>query len=230
MIERGFGRLPAADARDAAYPMRAALRPGPLPTSRYFNTGRLLPFDQGSTGTCVGMAWTGFLLAAPLMCKDAPSPYDTYRGLILLDEWADNDVEATQPDARLQFGSSVRAGAKYLQGQGRLASYVWTNNTEDMAKWILTGRGVIVLGTDWHWNMSEPDDEDVVHLGGGLAGGHAYLCVGYNRTTRMFRCLNSWGTAFGQRGRFWISQEDMAFLLAAGGESCAAVEQPVAPL
>lgn len=226
-MTRGFGRIPAPDARDAAYPMRAALRPGPLPTSRYFLTGSHMPLDQGQTGTCVAHAWTGFLFAAPLMCKDAPSAFDSYRGIVLADEFTDNDFEASQPNSNLQFGTSVRGGAKYFQAQGRLASYVWAESTGDMALWILTGRGPVVLGTDWHWNMSDLDAKGVAHIGGGIAGGHAYLCVGYNKTRRMFRCINSWGDSFGEHGRFWITEDDMAVLLSAQGEACAAIEQKV---
>jgi hypothetical protein len=223
----GFGRIAVPDARDESYPMRAALRPGPLPTSRYFLTGSQLPLDQGQTGTCVAHAWTGFLLAAPLMSKGVPSAFDAYRGIVLADEFSENDFEATQPNENLQSGSSVRGGAKYFQAQGRLKSYVWASSTEDMALWLLTGRGPIVLGTDWHWNMSDLDAKGVAHLGGGIADGHAYLCIGYNRLYRMFRCINSWGSSFGSNGRFWILEDEMAVLLDAQGEACAAVEQKV---
>lgn len=226
-MKHGFGRIHVPDARDASYPMRAALRPGVLPNSRYYVTGPKLPLDQGQTGTCVAHAWTGFLLSAPLMCKDAPSAFDTYRGIVAVDEFSDNDFEATAPNDQLQYGSSIRGGAKYLQSQGRLASYVWAESTEDMARWLLTGRGTITLGTDWHWNMSDLDAKGVAHLGGGIAGGHAYLCIGYSRVRKMFRCLNSWGMSFGSHGRFWIEEDDMGVLLSAQGEACAAVEQPL---
>jgi len=228
--DRGFGRLPAPDARDRQYPMRAALRPVALPAQRYYATGPQLPLDQGQTGTCVAHAWTGFLLAAPMMDKSVPSAFDTYRGLVLEDEFPENDVEALLPNAQLQYGSSVRGGAKYFQSQGRLKSYVWASGVEDMRRWLLGGFGTVVLGTEWHWNMSELDRAYRAHLGGGIAGGHAYLCIGYSTPKKMFRCLNSWGPTFGAHGRFWIHQDDMAILLAAQGEAAAAVEQAIPPV
>lgn len=225
----GFGRLHVPDARDAAYPMRAALRPAPLPVSRYYKTGAL-PLDQGQTGTCTAHSAVGFLMAAPMMTKAVPSPFDIYRDTVANDEFEENDVEAQYSDAMLQMGTSVRATVQTLRRRGYIKSFVWAESTDDMAKWLLTGKGTVMLGTDWHWNMSDLDSQGVARLGGGIAGGHAYLCIGYNRITRMFRCMNSWGRSFGSVGRFWITHDDMGVLLAAAGEACAAVEQHVAPV
>src|SRR4051812_47514495 len=126
------GRRYAPDPRDHAYPMRSLLRAQALPASRYWGTDSRLPLDQGDTGTCTAHGWAGFLMAAPLETKNAPSPFDMYRGFVAIDEWTDNDHEATDPDnSHLQAGSSVRAGAKWLQAQGRLQSYVWTYNADE---------------------------------------------------------------------------------------------------
>lgn len=35
-------------------------------------------------------------------------------------------------------------------------------------------------------------------------GGHAVLCVGYNRTTRQYIMRNSWGESFGDKGYFYL--------------------------
>ncbi len=76
--------------------------------------------------------------------------------------------------------------------------------------------------------MFTPDDRGLVVPTGGIAGGHAYLISGYNRLTKKYRCVNSWGEFWGQRGRFWIREEDMHRLLfELDGEACAAVEKPV---
>ena len=39
---------------------------------------------------------------------------------------------------------------------------------------------------------------------------------------------NSWGSGWGQNGRFKMTVQDFASLFANGGEACAAVELPVA--
>jgi len=227
--DRGFGRIPVKDSRDARYPMRLALQPAPVPAYRYYATGVHLPLDQGHTGTCVAHAWTGFLYASLMMDKTAPSPFDTYRGIVAVDEFTDNDVEVTAADEDLQYGTSVRAGAQYLRTGGHLKSFVWSNSADEMALWLLTGKGTIVLGTTWYWDMSDLQEGYAIP-GGGVAGGHAYLCIGYNKKAQAFRCLNSWGPEFGEKGRFWIHHQDMEDLIQDDGEACAAVEQKVVPL
>ena len=37
-----------------------------------------------------------------------------------------------------------------------------------------------------------------------LAGGHCMIIVGYNDTTQMFTCANSWGTSWGNKGYCYI--------------------------
>lgn len=229
-IKRGFGRLYTPDIRDAQYPMRALLRATPLPPSRYYPTGPKLPMDQGETGTCVAHAWTGFLCAALMMCPNPPNVYETYRGIVAIDEWSENDHEATATDiSELQSGTSVRAGAQYLRGKGHLKSFLWTRSADEAATWLLSGKGTLVMGTDWYSGMSDLTPRHLARVEGVIMGGHAYLAVGYNRTTKMFRCLNSWGKGWGKQGRFWIQHDDMQTLIRANGECCAAVEQVVPP-
>lgn len=38
-------------------------------------------------------------------------------------------------------------------------------------------------------------------------GGHAVLCVGYDRAKQMVKVRNSWGASWGQRGYFWMPYE-----------------------
>ena len=228
----GLGRRFIPDPEDRKYPMRAVLRPRAIPQQRYYQTGRQLPLDQGNTGTCVAHAWTAFLYAALMMSRTAPSPYDTYREIVKVDEWDDNDFEATSPRIQdLQFGTSVRAGAKVMQAQGHLKNYVWSRDADEMALWLLTGQGTIVLGTTWYWDMGDLRDGGFAYPTGGVAGGHAYLAIGYSRNYKAFRCLKSWGSEFGAKGRFWIHHQDMDKLVKLeDGEACAAVQQVVLPV
>lgn len=227
---RGFGRIHSPDSRDAQFPMRAMLRPLHLPISRYYTIPRTLPLDQLSSNTCVGHAWTAFMLAAPDMYRQPLSAYDMYRGMVAIDEFEDNDGEATQMDgAKLIYGTSVRAGAKYLQGMKLVTSYIWAHTADEMATWILGGQGTVVMGTNWYDSMSDLGDKDFARITGSPVGGHAYLAIGYNRTTLSFRCLNSWGRNWGSDGRFSIAHPDMDRLLKENGEACTAVETVVLP-
>lgn len=245
MPDRGFGRRHAPDPRDARYPMRLLLDPlrdqffprGLPAGTRHYRQGPVL--DQGPTGTCVAHAWAGWLYGAPLMTKPAsvPTPYNLYRAIVAIDEWDDNDFEATAPDNQLQSGTSVRAGVQLLRSRGHVQNFLWAETTEDVRAWHLAGLGGVVLGTWWTEGMLDPDRDGVLHYTGDAVGGHAYKTSGWTdtlkykgRTQRAARILNSWGDTWGENGRAWILEEDLARLIADQGECCAATEQRVAPL
>lgn len=226
-VDRGFGRLPAADPRDEHYPMRALLDPSAsavVPKTRhwsYFSHA----LDQGSTSQCVAYSWLHFLLSAPVAhgpnveMRLRPNAYAErlYREAQRMDEWPGENYD----------GTSVRAGAKALQAQGRLSEYRWARTVDEMRLYVLQ-RGVLVFGTNWHVGML-----DVNHLGyieptGSIVGGHAYALTGYSAERRAFRVLNSWGMSWGHKGRAWLHEDHAAFLLANDGEACSGTEVRVA--
>jgi hypothetical protein len=217
-VSGGLGRLPAPDARDSGFPMRAAMRAAPTRTSytwAYFRQ----PLDQGDTGTCVGHAWRHWLETAPIICPRDREPRATtiYLEAALRDPWPDNDA------GDLAFGTSVRAGAQALQARGHVGAYVWATDAGTVRDFVLTS-GAVVLGTDWYERFDAPDRSGTVRIDGRVRGGHAYLCLGYSSARGAFRCLNSWGRGYGQNGRFWLPGEALEKLLADGGEACAAAE------
>lgn len=230
IIEYGMGRIHAPDPNDHKYLMRMAMAAelpdlSALPSTRYYRAGPVL--TQGNTGTCVGHAWRQWLSSAPLMTKGGPSAFDLYRYCLSLDEWQENDWEINARDDQLQFGTSVRAGAKAITQLGRMQTYVWAFSVDDMKAWLLGGHGTVVIGSLWKSQMFTPDTSGFVHVHGDVVGGHAYLCLGYSSYYRAFRFVNSWGEWWGQKGRFWMSEDDMALLLQEGGEACTAIEQKI---
>lgn len=235
--QRFFGRLHAPDSRDAAFPMRLMLDPirevafprGIPEGTRHYNTGPIL--NQGATGTCVAHGWTSKANGAPIMQPTGLHPYDLYRKIVLVDEWRENDREATAPNGQLQSGTSVRAGAKVLQSMGLLQSYLWAESVDDVRAWHLAGKGGIVLGTTWKSDMMKVDSDGFVSYTGRDEGGHCYVTKGWSdtvkrggRKVRAARCQQSWGDKWGQKGFFWFSEEDLAKAIADYGEACAATE------
>jgi hypothetical protein len=216
----GLGRLAAPDDRDRAYPMRAVLPAMALPKSRTWRAPA--PLDQGPTSCCVGFAWRHWLSAAPIMDKpDAgPSAFAIYDAATQVDEWAENDR-----DTERRFGTSVRAAAKVIQSLGHLTTYVWAERAEDARDFIL-GQSPVVLGTDWMQAFFTPARDGTVRYrpDDTVAGGHAYLAIGYSAARGAFRCLNSWSRSWGDQGRFWLPGEALTALLERGGEACAGVE------
>lgn len=212
----GLGRLPAPDTRDLRFPMSAAVRDvEALPRATFWRTGPVL--DQGNTSQCVGYSWRQWLSSWPLPTRDGPQAAEIYAAAQQADEWP-----GAEPD---YYGTSVRAGAKVLAELGHIVQYTWAFDMPTVRKFVLT-KGPVVFGTNWYSEMFEPKN-GLVRPRGANEGGHAYLCIGYTANQRMFRFINSWGAEWGQAGRFWIHEDDVARLITEGGEACAPVEQVV---
>jgi len=112
-----------------------------------------------------------------------------------------------------------------LKGRGRLGAYAF--GTVDTALAFVATKGPVVFGTDWTEGMFTPDATGRVSPIGSVAGGHAYLCIGLDLQKEAVWFLNSWGSGWGQNGRFWMSREDVHKIFGAYGEAMAAVELAV---
>lgn len=178
--------------------------------------------DQGDYGTCVGNGWAQWGNTLPVddhyVEKDARAIY--YESTVI-------DGHPDDPDAPGggQDGSTVRAGAKAMQNRERLSAYAFTQDV-DVAIAYLQDHGPVVFGTNWYDSMFSPDGSGVVEPTGQVAGGHCYTGLGYDEDTDQIECINSWGSGWGEDGRFFIAAADMQRLLNEDGEACGAVELP----
>lgn len=221
-----FGRLYAPDVRDAAYPLKASRIAAAVRVSRHWNVGPIL--DQGDKPQCVGYAWAQFLASAPIMTRHRvlPSYLDIYREAQRVDEWPGENYD----------GTSVRAGAKFLQKAGILLEYRWALDAGTLKDFLLT-RGPVVVGTDWFSGMSTPRwidnkksslNDAYLDPSGQYEGGHAYTLVGYSRVRSAYRMVNSWGIEWGEHGRAWIAEDVMDHIIfGLNGEAVSAVEKIV---
>ena len=219
MTDLGFGRRPALDERDRAYPLRAAMYGLSLDSYYHHRTGPIL--DQGQTGTCVGHAWRQWLSSALIMTKSGPDALALYLNACRRDPWTENDT------GDLFVGTTVRAGAQALQALGHIAEYRWSWSAAELATWLLLRNGVVVIGSNWYAGMMRPPASGVIQPTGSLAGGHAYVLSGVNQTRGVFRIVNSWGP-WGDAGRAWITGEHLQRLLDEDGEACCGTETVVA--
>jgi len=211
MADIRLGRLYVPDERDKLHPMSARLDLAePLPAGKVWHTGPVL--DQNGTPQCVAYAGEAWLMASPLCTKTGPTPEQIYLAAQAIDGWP-----------LPHDGTSVRAVEQVLQAEGRIAEYVWAESLDVLKRWVLT-RGTVILGTNWYESMFTVRD-GYVKVAGQVIGGHGYLCVGYSGARKAYRCLNSWSKFWGDNGRFWIHEEDVARLLAEQGEACAAIEK-----
>lgn len=217
-MNRKLGWVPKPDIRNKAYPLSLALPEAPayLPKFKYWSAGPVL--DQGETPMCVGFSWKQWMQTKPLRTLDGPSPEFIYNECKKIDELPGVD------------GTTTKAAVTVMQGEGRVQSYLWATNMDELKAFLLT-KGPVCVGTEWTDDMFYTDSKGFVHPSGAAAGGHAYLCIGYSTMRKSFRFINSWGKSWGENGRFWISEEDFAHLLFDRyGEACAAIEQKVTPL
>lgn len=212
MPDHGLGRLVAPDARDRAYPLRSLIPAATPPSGRRVRRiGKVL--DQLDTPMCVSYAWRAFLNAYPIHepRDDAPAPNDLYAAAQAIDGFpVPHD------------GTSVRAGVKALKAEGSIATFYWAFTIADVIRYLLAG-GPLVLGVDWFASMFQPDPDGRVHLGGQVAGGHAFLAYGIDTARELLYCVNSWGVHWGKSGKFLLSLEDAEQLLNRDGEAATAI-------
>lgn len=229
-MERIFGRIPSLDARDAKFLMQRKLaQPSSvtLPVNKVWNIAPR-SLDQGPTSCCVGFAWSNFLRCAPMQTVKNQSPFDIYRKAVQLDEWPENNSEATLPDGSDKFvsGTSVRAGAEAVTAEGRLKSYLWAFTLSPVIEWVLT-RGPVVLGVNWYSSFDKPNADGIARITpqASVVGGHAFLMRGANTKRSLALFENSWGDGWGRNGMFYLPFADLERLIYEKGEVCTAIEQ-----
>jgi hypothetical protein len=215
MSEYGLGRIHAPDNRDKTF-MMAAAQPS-LRTSRYW-AGYRHWLDQGQTSQCVAFSWSHFLVDSPTPHALDLDPGTLYHEAQNVDEWPGENYE----------GTSVRAGAKVLQTEGRIGEYQWAFDLATVVYHLLE-IGPVIVGTNWYENMFYPvsipgTNAYKISIGGSVVGGHAYKLDGINLNTGLVRMKNSWGQRWGYRRFARISLEDLERLISEDGEACRAVE------
>lgn len=219
MITFNSGRLCAPDSRDRRYalPLQETQR-----TYRFWNTPEAL--DQEDKPHCVAYSACHWLLTGPVKnTKFHPTNVRNYAENLYhecqkIDEWPGEDYD----------GTSVRAAFKILKERGFVPQYRWAWDAETVARHILE-IGPVVVGTWWYAGMMKPKGGYLSPSGTAL-GGHAYTLVGFSRPRNSFRVFNSWGSAWGSKGRAWITFTDMDGLIKDQGEACTAWEADKDPL
>jgi hypothetical protein len=188
--------------------------PPPVPTTDKSWDVTGFQLDQSNTGHCVGFSWAGW--------SDAEPVENTY---------GDSDGHAIYYECKViegrpgeEDGAYPRDGAKAMQARGRLTTYAAAATIADVLAW-LRQHGPLVVGTDWTYDMFEPDASGYIKPTGGYAGGHAYLLYGVQGDTLIFK--NSWGGNWGLSGSFKMKLSDWTGLYQAYGEAWTSVELPL---
>jgi hypothetical protein len=199
-----LGRLVSKDERDKKFLLAKPKRGEALPARRVWN-----------------ISTKDNLNAGPVVNKGGPTARGLYDLAQLNDEWPGQNYD----------GTSVRGLFKAFKQINAVNEYLWAYDVETVMKHVLT-TGPMVMGTDWYMDMFTPDRWGYVHAQGDNAGGHSWLIIGVDRYRKSpltgdigaARCVNSWGTNWGEKGRFWLTLRDLDKLIQANGEACVAPE------
>lgn len=208
-IGYGTGLLPSYDARNADYPVAAALDPSAALVSKQWALAQR--FDQGQTPRCVGFSLAQELSSEPvvIVCSDWTAP-NIYNLAQKLDEWPGEGYD----------GTSLLGGLKALVQYGAVTEYRWAANAEDV--WMsLSQLGPVVMAGPWLSGMFTPDAEGRVHVTGSSGNiGHCYLLGEIDVAKSRAYIEQTWGPHWSVLGwRGWLDLEDVNKLLGMGTQA-----------
>lgn len=207
-----LGRKVNHDPRSLAFHAAASTDHRPV-THRHY--GPIL--DQGNTSSCTGNAMAQALNTAPLRHR---GPYLTEQDALKL--YAEATVLDPYPGTYPpdDTGSDGLSVCKAAQRQGWISSYTHAFGLDHALGALQLGP--VLVGTTWHNDMFTPDSKGFVRPSGDVAGGHEYLLIGDNAKGKL-TFINSWGSGWGRRGRFYMSYADFDTLLKDNGDVTAPV-------
>ncbi len=169
--------------------------------------------DQGNLGSCTGNAMEQCLATGPLYRAGfTPTEQQAIQIYSLATHGLDNVPGSYPPDDTGSTGLGVAKAAKKL---GLIRSYSHVFGIQHAEQAIQSTP--FIVGTEWYDGMFNPDGNGFLHLTGQVAGGHEYLCLGWD-AANTWTFLNSWGSGWSQAGVFHLTTSDFATLLANQGD------------
>lgn len=221
-----LGRQVNHDPRSRAYAV--------APTATTLNAVRHSAFidvlDQGQLGACTGNAGVAAAYRAPffaLLQKPWPFYAPTEDGAVALYSEATvlDPYAGTYPPT--DTGSDGLSVAKALQKAGIISGYLHAFTLQSALLQLMSMP--LITGITWYNSMFDTDASGLLDVAtsSGVAGGHE-LCVDeYVPAAPAAPALvggpNSWGTSWGDGGRWYMAVEDWGRLLADDGDVTAFV-------
>jgi hypothetical protein len=194
---------------------RGFAAPTALPISSVWWRRYGLVLDQGQLGSCTGNAAAQALNHLPFHVIGSPCLGESTAVSLYSVATNVDAFDGTYPPE--DTGSSGLAVAKAAQLAGYITSYEHAFGLDHVL--AAAQYGPQIIGTDWHEEMFYPDADGTIVPSGPIAGGHEYVLDGVDLPHRRLRFLNSWGSGWGARGRFYMSFDNFATLLDAGGDA-----------
>lgn len=170
------------------------------------------PFDQGELGSCTGNAMCGVLVTAPW--KHSRLSEKTAVELYELATTLDNAPGAYPPD---DTGSSGLAVCKAARQLGYISAYHHAFGIDHALDALVVAP--VIIGIPWYSSFDEPVD-GLLEIGDNayVRGGHEVELLGINVEDETVTGINSWGSSWAKKGRFTMSWDTLARLLAEDGD------------
>lgn len=205
---RRLGRHVVHDARSRNYEAETAAA---IKSVQHSSVS--LPLDQGRIGSCTANALCGALDSAP---DNAAGRRFHERDAVKLYE-LETQLEG-QPYPPNDPGGSGLMVCKAAKQLGWISSYRHAFGIRS-ALLALTLRPVIT-GVNWYTSFDAPDQNGLVAIApdATVRGGHEVVADGIDEPNQLVWFWNSWGKSFGVGGRFCMSFDTWAQLLAERGD------------
>ena len=181
--------------------------------------------DQGPLGSCTGNAMCGLLGTAPFYgtlhdlryAWSNPLRLDEALAVALYSRATAIDPFSGEypPDDTGSDGLSVTKAAI----ERGLISSRYLHITSLDAAHAAIATSPFIVGTNWYEDMFYPSTSGVVKIGGAVAGGHEYECLGYSTYYKRWKFANSWGTGWAKSGYFYMTNDTLAQLLSEQGDA-----------
>lgn len=238
-----LGRNVNHDSASRAYRV-APRQTGTLTTTRHES---FLPiFDQGDIGRCTGCAGDNAIYRRPFSTGKVVTPWryrpDLDGATRLYSESTKIDPFAGEftypPPGGEDTGSDGLSIAKVLKRDGIISGYLWAFTIREALAQLQDTP--VITGVPWYQSMFDTTADShaghvVINPASGLAGGHE-VCVdeiivpgntadldSLNLTQVWVGGPNSWGTSWGDGGRWYWTAAEWAWLLSQRGDVTAFV-------
>lgn len=219
---RGFSYAAVApNPVDKEWPRRVPI----LDQSHLLAQGVKLDGSPDALMSCTGNAAIGIIGTLPYWVKQGYSLRKALKDPLTAEIHAiDIYAEATEldqfPDTwpPVDNGSSGLGVAKALVNQGIITGYDNIfNGVTGLVSALQTAP--VCIGTNWYDQMFTPTDAGLLHIDGGVVGGHQYVLDAVYIRNRLFRMVNSWGPGWGAGGCAFIGFDSMDRLMGEQGDA-----------
>lgn len=183
---------------------------------------RYIPILNQTIGSCTGNAAVGCLGTGQFWNDkevqgvltfdadhDEKYAVDVYSAATVLDPYP-----GSYPPT--DTGSDGLSVAKVLQQRGLIVGYQHAFSLE--AALTALSKQPVIVGTRWHYGMSEPQKDGRMLVTGTISGGHEYVLDQLDVENKRVWMTNSWNTDWGFGGRAYLTWDDFGTLLAEGGD------------